>query len=222
MKNEERRTTIRAQAALAAGFSFLILTSAAAQVKLEPAGALQDPSAAPAIVKAVAPQGERVLLANGNPLCEIWLVSSAPERPAQDTEHTPYSGAFRPGAFLGVIRFPQRGRDFRGQPIKAGAYTLRYQTMPNDGNHMGVAPQRDFLLLLPLTRDTQTATISSAGLLNASASVSGTPHPAVFMLLPAQKGDLPRVYESPEGYVVFAGQAGSVPLALVVKGEAEQ
>ncbi len=196
--------------------------AAAAQVKLEPAGPLQDAAASPEVAKAIAPQGERVVLANGNALCEIWLATANPARPPQDSEHTPYSGTFTPGAFLGVVRFPQGAHDFRGQAIKAGTYTLRYELMPNDGNHMGVAPQRDFLLLVPLGNDTKTAVIGSAELLKASSAASGTPHPAVFLLLPAKEGVPPRAYESPEGYVVFTGKAGDVPLALVVKGEAEQ
>lgn len=226
---------------------------AAAQVKLEPAGPLTD--ASPEIVKAVAPEGQRVVLRNGQVLCEIWLVTSPPA-PAKlkDTEHTNYSGALAPGEFVGVIRFPQGATDFRGQAIKPGAYSLRYELMANDGNHMGVAPERDFLLLVPLANETGTAMMTWGGLLTASSAASGTSHPAVFLLLapravrktptlspanpagdmggPTTGGDKggptsrnrggPSVYESLEGYVVFAGKAGNVSLALVVKGQAEQ
>lgn len=225
-----------------------ISVAAAAQVRLETAGPPKDASAE--IAQALPAQGERVVLANGNPLCEIWLAGSLPGAPGKDkdTEHTNYSGALAPGEFLGVISFPNGAKDFRGQAIKAGAYTLRYMIMPNDGAHMGAAPERDFLLLAPPASDASRATMTTAKLLQASTTVSGTSHPAVFMLIAVREagkavektpstssgqavpppaggdkgGGTASVYESPEGYVVFAGKAGSVPVALVVKGQAEQ
>ena len=51
---------------------------------------------------------------------------------------------------MGVIRFSQPAADFRGQRIPAGFYTLRYELIPNDGNHLGVAPN---LLLVPAASD---------------------------------------------------------------------
>jgi hypothetical protein len=208
-------------------------------VKLETAGPLKDSAASPDIVKALAPEGHRVVLGNGNALCEVWLVTLPPAPPKdKDTEHTNYSGVFATGALLGVISFPQGAKDFRGQAIKPGAYTLRYAVMPNDGAHMGAAPQRDFLLLSPLANDTRMAAVPQAELLKASSAASGTNHPAAFLLLPADNPTLssPKsdgdkggattrkatAYETPEGYVVFGGEAGGVPLALVVKGQAEQ
>jgi hypothetical protein len=227
-------------------FCLLLLTAvgiaAAAQVKLEIAGPLKDSGASPEIVKALAPEGHRVVLGNGNALCEVWLVTLPPAPPQdKDTEHTNYSGVFATGALVGVISFPEGAKDFRGQAIKPGAYPLRYAVMPNDGAHMGAAPQRDFLLLSPLASDTRTAVKPQAELIKASSAAAGTNHPAAFLLLPAPEvGKTPTpstgssppkppgnkdgatAYQSPEGYVVLAGEAGGVPLALVVKGQAEQ
>ena len=172
------------------------------------------------------------------------LATSAP-RPSTHEAETYYAFALAPGEFVGVISFPHGAKDFRGQAIKAGTYSLRYELMPNDGNHMGVAPERDFLLLVPLANETSTATITSGALLTASSAAAGTSHPAVFLLLaplevektptpstssgqalspPNSGGDKggATAYESPEGYVVFAGKAGNLELALVVKGQAEQ
>ena len=44
-------------------------------------------------------------------------------------------GSIANGTFVGVIIFTGKGGDFRGQAIKPGAYTLRFQTIPSDGNH---------------------------------------------------------------------------------------
>jgi hypothetical protein len=200
-----------------------IRTAATAQVKLESTGPLKDASASAEISKALSAEGHRVVLADG-PLGEIWLVTSLPATPDTDREHTNYSAMLGTGALVGVIWFPHGARDFRGQAIKPGAYTLRYAVMPNDGAHMGAAPQRDFLLAVPLGSDSHTAALTMAELLKASSAASGTNHPAVFLLLPPGGGDKAgaSAYENPDGYVVFASRAGGVPLALVVKGQAEQ
>ena len=60
---------------------------------------------------------------------------------------------------IAVIHFPQAAADFRGHRIPAGFYTLRYAIMPNDGNHLGAAPNRDFLLVIPAESDTDPGTI---------------------------------------------------------------
>jgi hypothetical protein len=199
---------------------------------------LKDAAASPEMVKALATDGHRVVLASGTPLCEVWLMTSLPPAPKdKDAEHTSYSGLLGTGALVGVISFPNGAKDFRGQAIKPGAYSLRYAVMPTDGAHMGAAPQRDFLLAVPLAMESDPTllrptagrdkdgppSIPLADLLKASSAAAGTNHPAVFLLLPTEtKGDLPRAYENPDGYVVFAGKAGGVSLALVVKGQAEQ
>ena len=216
--------------------SAALAPAAVAQVKLEPAGPLKDASAE--VGKALATEGHRVVLGNGDTLCEMWLATALPPAPSQDAEHTNYSAKLTPGELVGAIAFPHGAKDFRGQPIKAGTYTLRYELMPNDGNHMGVAPQRDFLLLVAMASDARTAPMNSSELLKASSDAAGSSHPAVFLLLPPKSPTLspPKAagekdgppnggasaYESPEGFVVFAGKAGGVGLALVVKGQAEQ
>src|SRR5690242_17570506 len=122
-------------AALLAGASF-----AAAQ-KVEPVG---KPDLPPAIAEALQDHGLRVLDQDQAPLLSLWLARSVP---ATNKE---VEGASFPrldvSAFIGSIRFESEGKDFRGQTIPKGSYTLRYALLPNDGNHMGVAPNRDFLL----------------------------------------------------------------------------
>ena len=54
---------------------------------------------------------------------------------------------------LGVARFPAKYKDRRGQTIKPGVYTMRYGLFPVNGDHQGVAPQRDFLIPSPAALD---------------------------------------------------------------------
>ena len=60
-------------------------------------------------------------------------------------------------SLLGVVRYPERFRDRRGQTIKPGVYTMRYSFYPMNGNHQGVALQRDFAILSPAASDTDAA-----------------------------------------------------------------
>ena len=45
--------------------------------------------------------------------------------------------------------------DFRGQAVPGRHYTLRYQLLPQDANHLGVSPNPDFLLAIPVASDTK-------------------------------------------------------------------
>lgn len=72
--------------------------------------------------------------------------------------------------------------DFRRGRVKPGVYTLRYAQNPVDGNHQGVAPQRDFLLLAQTQADTSAANVARDELLALSRNALGTTHPTVWSL----------------------------------------
>src|SRR4029077_10403762 len=97
--------------------------------KLEPiataAPALPAPYAA-----AIQTQGYRVTGPAG-PWCEVWLAKSIPvgAKPADDA----ISLGIGQGTLIGVLRFPGKGADRRGQVIPAGVYPLRYSNFPVDG-----------------------------------------------------------------------------------------
>src|SRR5947207_2557235 len=134
-------------------FAFLVLfailssRSDAAAGKIEPTGAFDDASASVPIRNSLEKTGYRVLLPDGTVQCEIWFRNNLP------VTTTGVEGAiyhFAESELIGVIRFPKTAKDFRGQQLKTGSYTMRYELSPNDGNHLGVSPIRDFVLLLPL------------------------------------------------------------------------
>lgn len=206
--------------------AFAALLGVASASKLEPAGAFADASASAAMKDSLETAGHRVVMSDGSLLCEIWLRKSLPGTPGTKAEGANYP-ELTESEFIGVISFPKGGKDFRGQAIRPGAYSLRYELMPNDGNHLGAAPARGFLLLVPMTADQDpSAAYQYDPLVGLSRQASGTNHPAVLMLL-APEGELPRAYTSGDGYEVFAAKlkiAGGkeLPLAVVVKGEAEQ
>lgn len=194
--------------------------------KVESIGAFADQSAPEAVRKALAPNGYRVTLADGSVACDIWFRATLP------AGKTDASGAvyttLPEGALIGVITFPKAANDFRGQSIKAGTYTFRYEVHPTDGNHMGISPIRDFLLLVPIAADTNPdANLKFEELVKLSAKASGTNHPAALSLAsPDAAAAAPSVTTNEHNHTVFAAKVktatGEMPIAFVVKGIAEQ
>src|SRR5205807_123366 len=82
--------------------------------------------------------------------------------------------------------FWPQGVPSRKQLIKPGVYTLRYALLPDNGNHMGVAPQRDFLLASPATDDQDAATVTIDQTLALSRKATGSNHPSVWSLGPPE------------------------------------
>jgi hypothetical protein len=123
---------------------------------------------------------------SAGPLCEIWLRKEVPitASPSQDLGVT--FGQIAEGTLLGVMLIAQDTKDYRDQKVKAGLYTLRYAFAPVDGNHTGIAPQRDFALLSPVAEDADPATITREEALKRSAKTTGTKHPSVWSLWPGE------------------------------------
>jgi hypothetical protein len=88
------------------------------------------------------------------------------------------------GAFVGAVKVEKDFRDVRGRVIKAGTYTLRYGIQPANGDHLGVSPFREFLLLSPVSQDTDPAPQSHDRLVDLSKQTIGGSHPAVWSLDP--------------------------------------
>ncbi len=116
--------------------------------RVETIGACAIPDVSDTMKKTLQEQGLRVEGDSG-PLCEVWLRKILPQSAGTGTDYSTLAS----GTFVGVIQYLGKAGDYRGQAIKPGTYTLHYQTMPSDGNHMGVAPTSDFFVLLPPAAD---------------------------------------------------------------------
>lgn len=112
--------------------------------------------------------------------------------------------------------------------VPTGFYTLRYALMPNDGNHLGTAPSRDFLLMIPSGADPGAdQAFSFQEVVALSQQASGTEHPAPLSLVPAQGGAAPAFHKDDQGHYIFSvgikfASGEEIPLAIVVKGTAPQ
>jgi hypothetical protein len=194
-------------------------TAFAQDYKLEPI-ASAAPGLPAAYASAIQGQGYRV---SGGPgaWCEVWLAKTLPVGAKPDDAAISFGIA--QGTLIGVLRFPGKGADRRGQVIPAGVYTLRYSQFPVDGAHSGVAPQRDFALLTPIAADADPAAKPSFDdLVKMSGKASGTPHPAVLsMETPPTGATAPSVVKEGEHDWTLTMRAGELTFSIIVVGKAE-
>jgi len=139
---------------------------------------------------------------------------------------------FAPGQLIGALVVPDGAdfKDFRGQDIAPGAYTLRYGLQPEDGNHIGTSEVSDFLLALPAGGDKSVNAIGDSDALSEKSAKSvGTTHPAIFSLLPAEEpvegGTLSHDEDHDYWILNIVGNRGDeskhVPMRVIAIGEAE-
>jgi hypothetical protein len=164
-------------------------------------------------------EGYRVLDGDGKVLADLWLRKSIPatSRPA-GTEGVIQFPFLQEGELLGAIRFESEGHDYRDQTIVPGLYTARYGLQPVNGDHLGVSPYRDYVLLLPASKDQTLALPPRKQLESQSAEAAGSSHPACFFMLAVPTDPAPSVPsmihdEDKETWRVV------VPLRLEIQGE---
>lgn len=188
-------------------------------------GATSEPAGAPPAdldpALAAVLQKEGIRIKDGaKTLMEIWFRNSAPTGGPNNAGDNVSITNITHGALLAVVRFPERGMDRRGQVMKPGLYTARLSFFPPDGNHQGVAPQRDFLVLSSAATDKDpNATPDYAKLMEMSTAASGTPHPAVLSIWKVDAGNFkPGLAQEGEQDWVLQHKIGDLPVALIVQG----
>ena len=199
----------------------LAATAAFAQYKAQPAG---DPpgEAAPAVLGTMNKAGTKIVADNGSAYCEIWLRSTMPTGP-NTGESSVTLPTIPKGALLGLLRFDAKGADRRGQTIAPGVYTLRYGNYPVNGNHQGVAPQRDFLLLVPAALDKSADAVADFdALMELSRKASAAPHPAVLSFWKADADDKPGFQKQGEKDWVLTANLGDTKVSIILIGKADE
>ena len=206
----------------------LSLFCAAQQGKVEKLGTLADNSVSETVRQTLDSTGYRVLLDDGSPVCELWIRKDIPGQTKKDSQDLLYS-ELAESTLVGVLHFARPGSDFRGQTIPAGFYTLRYELIPDDGNHLGVAPNRDFLLLIPAASDADPKKkFTFDELVDLSRKATGTRHAGPLSLVQASNsGTAPSVSKDDQDHWIFSASmklasGTELPFGLVVKGTAQQ
>ena len=157
----------------------LTLVLSCAGQTVERLGAPAESNLLEAVKQAVEAKGYRVPLPSGT--ADFWFAKDL------DVAKKKAAGALYPelsdGEFVGIVSFAQAFTDFRGQNIPAGMYSLRYQLLPQDGNHLGVAPNPDFLLAIPIASDAHPEQVYPYKKLVAlSAKSTGGSHPGIIAM----------------------------------------
>lgn len=197
--------------------SLLLGASLAAQYRTAPAGPL--PPEAASLAAALNPEGLRVAKPDGAALCDFWFAREVGKEGEPEQNAT---WGIAHGTLLGVVRVESRWSDRRGQPIRPGVYTLRISFFPMNGDHQGVAPQRDFAILSPVDIDTDPAARPSFdALMEMSRKASRTPHPLVLSLWkesgPVETG----IAAEGESDQVLRTMIAGTPVALIVYGRSD-
>ena len=134
------------------------------------------PNELAAPVKAlIAPGGATAKV--GDDVLDFWWVKSL------ETTSKEWSGVAE-GALVGAVKISTVFKDIRGRNIKPGVYLLRYALQPQNGDHLGVSPYREFLLVTPAAEDTTPKPLGHDPAVELAAKTINISHPAVFSLDP--------------------------------------
>ena len=193
------------------------LAAASFTIEAGPGPAAAIPEATQALVAA-----EAVTVKSGDTVvAHFWMRAAAFAGDAVDGFGVRYD-TIPEGAFLGVVSFPEKGSDFREQSIPSGIYTLRFGLHPENGDHMGVAPSRDFAVLSPVDKDLEVEKNYDFDALVELTAEVGNPHPTVARLELPEGDDAPHLWENDyEHWVLDLEVAGEV-VGIVVYGHAEE
>lgn len=206
-----------------------LLFASSAAVLLAPLSAASfQTETGPAPADAI-PQGTKAVIAaqavtvksGGTEVAHFWMRTAAFAGDPVDGFGVRYD-TIPEGAFLGVVSFPEKGSDFREQSIPSGVYTLRFGLHPENGDHMGVAPSRDFAVLSPVDKDLEIEKNYDFDALMELTAEVGNPHPTVARLELPEGGEAPHLWENDyEHWVLDLEVAGEV-VGIVVYGHAEE
>ena len=204
------------------GLALLIaLPALAADFSVEPAGSPPVDGVPEAVTAMLHGEGVRVKDPDGTVVAEFWGRKSA-------FEGDPVSGfgirftTIPEGALVGLVQFPDKGSDYREQHIPAGIYTLRYGLHPEDGDHMGAAPSRDFVLLTPAVADTEASrNYGFDDLVELSYKV-GNSHPTIARAEIADGDGSPNIWQNDLEQWVVDLQVTGEPIGIIVYGHADE
>ena len=197
----------------------------AADNKVEKATRPAESPISEAVWQALDANGYRVVLEDG-PLCEIWLRKSVPASTVKTGQDALFP-QLAPSTLVGAVHFLKSSTDYKGDPIKPGFYTLRYELLPADGNHLGVAPNPDFLLIMPPGSDTDpNSVLKFQEMVSLSRKATGSSHPGPLSLVQADK-TVPGISKDDQDHSILSfkltlSSGEQLPMGMVVKGTAPQ
>ena len=115
-------------------------SDASAQTLSATTAATPPPDEVAAPVKALLGPEATVVTRGANTI-ELWWRKALPLESAPSGK--PAWSNVADGAIIGAMRTSKPLNDIRGFPMKPGVYVLRFALQPQDGDHMGVSPNRE-------------------------------------------------------------------------------
>ena len=151
----------------------------------------------------------------GDATLEIWLLQQL-----EKTGDGPGWSTVESGTLVGAMRVSGSFKEIRGKVVKPGVYTLRYGQQPQNGDHLGISPFREFLLISPAAIDRDPKVPGFDGVVALSKEVIGTAHPASLSLDPPEDapGAVLSTYKNESGHEGVVLQVGSLKFGLIVSG----
>lgn len=134
------------------------------------------------------------LLEGDKPVLEFWFRKQIPLKSAPESAEKALE-AIEEGTLIGAVRVNENWRDFRDDRVQPGVYTLRFALQPQDGDHMGTAPEPYFVLLTLADRDKELAAPQGHDALVALAKDKAHPRNANLRAVKSPEGDFPRIEE---------------------------
>lgn len=202
---------------------------AAAQVPDVSVGSDAPPAElAPAVADALDPRGTIIRL--GDLQLQFWWVKALALEGA-GSGRSPWSQVPE-GSLVGVVQASGDWSEIRGYPIRPGTYTLRFALQPQNGDHLGISPYREFLLIAPAADDRDPGPVGHDGAVDLAKKASHRAHPASLSIDPPAAPITPLTVTSSEAghdVVIFAVRTadtaadapGLFTFGLVVRGTIE-
>jgi hypothetical protein len=166
-------------------------------------------------IKAMLAQGGATAKIGEN-VVDFWWVKSL------DGKTSDWSGVGE-GTLVGAMKVSAPFRDIRGRSMKAGTYLLRFALQPQNGDHLGVSPHREFLLATPAAEDQSPTALGHDPAVELAKKSINISHPAVLSLDPPVSTQAPlTVTQTDAGHtaVVFEVPTtqGSLKFGLILVG----
>ena len=124
-----------------------------------------------------------VTVTTGTTKIEFWWLKALPLRPG--ATGAPSWADVSDGALVGAMRLSANWSDIRGYTIRPGVYTLRFALQPQNGDHLGISPGREFLLPGPAAADLTVEPVGYDGAVALASKSSRRAHPASIAIDPA-------------------------------------
>ncbi len=123
------------------------------------------------------------------------------------------------GTVVGAMRVTGAFKEIRGKVVAPGVYTLRYGLQPQNGDHLGLAENREFLLVSPAASDTSDAPLDFDAAVAIARLTTGTSHPASLSLNPPVATDAPlTAYTADPDLHGMVFAAGKLRFGLILLG----